>query len=89
MRISELQNLIARIITTNPTSIYDLLEDAKKLALELMKESNFNAEFLVQYFEGALLEIFILATLLQIDIEKLVENSIMRITTKAFGSLAE
>ncbi|MEX0569486.1 MAG: hypothetical protein Q6363_010095 [Candidatus Njordarchaeota archaeon] len=88
MRIGDLQRIIRRLIDEGSDAILDLVNDAKSIAVELLNEAE-NVESILQYIEGALLEIFIIATILRIDIEKVLRDSLRRIETKKMKYYAE
>ncbi len=88
LRIGDLQRIIRRLIDEGSDAILDLVNDAKSIAVELLNEAE-NVESILQYIEGALLEIFIIATILRIDIEKVLRDSLRRIETKKMKYYAE
>jgi len=72
-----------------PSDIEDLLRDAEKLAMELLGETFSNTEAILQYLEGALLELIILATLLKVDMEKLLKGFFNRLAIRKLKPYAE
>lgn len=88
MRIGDLQRIIRRLIEEGSDVILDLVNDAKSIVAELLDEAE-NAESILQYIEGALLEIFIIATILKIDVEKVLRDSLGRIETRKMKYYAE
>ena len=88
MKIGDLQRIIRRLIDEGSDVIMDLINDAKSIAIELLNEAE-NIEAILQYIEGALLEIFIIATILKIDIEKVLSETLRRIETKKIKYYAE
>ncbi len=89
VRLSELQRVIKKLILEKDPDISDLLKDAKRLAEELLVEANLDVHMIYQYLEGALLEMVILATLLRVDIEKMLKNFFDRLATKNSRIYAE
>jgi len=88
LKISELQRLIKRLINEGSDIIMDLVHDAQTIASELLREA-MNAEAILQYVEGAILEIMIIATLLRIDVEKVLQGTLKRLETKRIKYYAE
>jgi len=88
LRIGEFQRIIKKLISEGSDTIVDLLHDAQIITLELLREAN-TAESILQYIEGAILEIFIIATLLKVDVEKVIRESLKRLETKKYRPYAE
>lgn len=88
MRIGDLQRIIRKLIEEGSDAILDLVNDAKSIVAELLNEAE-SLESILQYIEGAILEIFVIATMLKIDVEKVLRNSLGRIETRRMKYYAE
>jgi len=88
LRIGEFQRIIRKLINEKSDAIIDLVHDAQMITLELLQEAT-NAESILQYIEGALIEIFIIATLLKIDVEKVLYRTLRRFEAEKVRSYAE
>ena len=88
MRIGEFQKIIEKLISERSDMIMDLVYDAQTITAELLREAA-NVESILQYIEGALLEIFIIATLLKIDVEKILRETLKRLENQKVRLYAE
>jgi len=88
LKIGEFQRIIKKLINERSDTIMDLLYDAQTITAELLQEAT-NAEAILQYIEGAILEIFIIATLLKVDIEKILKETLRRLENKKMRPCAE
>ncbi len=88
MRIRDIQQFIKKMLIRDVDAMIDLVDDAKKIATELLTEAT-SAEHILQYIEGAILEILIIATMLSVDVERVLSETLRRIEAKRLRFFAE